>query len=476
MRLPTFPALLLACAVRAEPIVNPVRPGHAPDACVVATSASNAVLCVSSGDLAPVFPLSRSEDGLHWTVFGSVFTNLPAWARGDLREPALFRTPEGWRLVYSARARENVDRRLALASAPTLEGPWRDDGMLDTGTGDATAPSVASHGDQHWLLWRAGAELRVQTLRADGLALAGKPLNVILPKGPGAGALRALHHADHWFLVIAHPDGLAVLRAKSWEGPWTACPGHPALRETERLKNATPAGWSEHTLHYTAQVTRPLAWLGQELGFLPVTWNAEDWPVVGPPGDLPEGSWLEDGAMEDKFSDAKLRPDWSWSAAFPPAFRLEDGRLLLRPGEDGGEARLVRPLPAANGQVLVGVELGSSDELAAAGVGLWASERESVGLQIADGLIGLWRRTDGQFELLTEVDAPGRGLIFLRLTLADNGSIMGETSRNGHEWVAVGEPLTLPAAAWNRPILLGLRALGGEVAFEMIRVKPLGAR
>lgn len=468
--------LLLACALRAEPIVNPVRPGHAPDACVVTTSASNAVLCVSSGDLAPVFPLSRSEDGLHWTVFGSIFTNLPAWARGDLREPSLFRTADGWRLVYSARPRESVDRRLAHASAPALEGPWRDEGLLETGAGSAAAPTVVSRGDERWLLWRTGPELRAQALRADGLALAGKPLALTLPDGAGEGPPRALHRAGHWFLLLSRPAGLAVLRAKSWEGPWTAGPEAVTLRETEGMKDLTPAGWTHDQLHITARVPRPLAWTGWELGFLPVSWNDANWPVFGPPGELPEGAWLEDGAMEDKFSDAELRPDWSWSAAFPPAFRLEDGRLLLRPGEDGGEARLLRPLPTANGQVLVGVELGSSDELAAAGAGLWASEREAIGLQIADGLIGLWRRVDGQFELLTEVDAPGRGLIFLRLTVADNGSVLGETSRNGHEWVAVGEPVTLPAAAWNQPVLLGLRALGGEVAFEMIRVKPLGPR
>src|SRR3954454_17661209 len=117
---------VLACAVQGTAAAqNPVIAGNVADPSVVQADGAYWA-AATSGAWAPLFPIFRSADLLHWRQVGAVFARPPAWARGNFWAPGLSVDARGrWSVYYSAsRARGKPCVAVAQASRPT--GPWHD--------------------------------------------------------------------------------------------------------------------------------------------------------------------------------------------------------------------------------------------------------------------------------------------------------------------------------------------------------------
>src|SRR4051812_24920876 len=110
------------------PFTNPVIPGNVADPSVVrATGVYWAA--ATSGGWAPVFPLFRSRDLVHWRQAGAVFQRPPAWARGNFWAPGLAVERGRWSVYYSA-SRVGGRPCIALAPAPRPTRPGRGRGVV----------------------------------------------------------------------------------------------------------------------------------------------------------------------------------------------------------------------------------------------------------------------------------------------------------------------------------------------------------
>src|SRR5438093_6372678 len=106
-------ALFAACALAlaapagaaaqggAVPFSNPVIPGNVADPSVVRADGVYWA-AATSGPWAPVSPMFRSRDLVHWSQVGAVFRRPPAWARGNFWARGLAVRRGLWWVYYSA--------------------------------------------------------------------------------------------------------------------------------------------------------------------------------------------------------------------------------------------------------------------------------------------------------------------------------------------------------------------------------------
>src|SRR6476620_9288984 len=71
-----------AGARAAATFANPVLPGDHPDPTVVRAGGAF-YASATSASWAPIFPVFRSADLVHWTRVGSVLQRAPAWTNGN---------------------------------------------------------------------------------------------------------------------------------------------------------------------------------------------------------------------------------------------------------------------------------------------------------------------------------------------------------------------------------------------------------
>src|SRR4051795_3088335 len=147
-----MPAAAAAQGVVA-PFTNPVIPGNVADPSVV-RAAGVYWAAATSGGWAPVFPLFRSRDLVHWRQVGAVFSRPPAWARGNFWAPGLAVERGRWSVYYSA-SRVGGRPCIALAQARRPTGPWRDRGfVVCQPTGSIDPAAVSDAGGRRYLVWK----------------------------------------------------------------------------------------------------------------------------------------------------------------------------------------------------------------------------------------------------------------------------------------------------------------------------------
>src|SRR5689334_10478566 len=117
-----------AGAARAD-FPNPVIPDNFPDPSVIQVGgwywASG-----TSGNWAPVFPLYRSQDLIHWKLAGAIFPKAPSWAHGNFWAPGLAYENGVWSVYYSASRADRQPPCVAVAQATSPTGPYVDKGFI----------------------------------------------------------------------------------------------------------------------------------------------------------------------------------------------------------------------------------------------------------------------------------------------------------------------------------------------------------
>jgi beta-xylosidase len=199
---------LPAAAARAQPLRDGKKLLSCPDPTVVDAHLGGYryYMACTSDTAADVFPLRGSNDLVHWKQIGYVFTkkDQPSWAlhtprQGHYWAPALYRIGHRWVLYYTAQhdpRRLSLHRPgggavaasnmlLAVATAPSLHGPWQSwvlhfRGQFNSVTreqenyGGVIDPSVVRDGTtgQLYLFWaEQHSSIWVAKLSPDGLSV-----------------------------------------------------------------------------------------------------------------------------------------------------------------------------------------------------------------------------------------------------------------------------------------------------------------
>jgi arabinan endo-1,5-alpha-L-arabinosidase len=284
---------------------------------------------IKSGDSFYLFstgngiPIRRSSDLISWQRLGSVFTDPPAWANKEFPHTRYFWAPDisffdGMYHLYFAVSRFGKNNSaIGLMTNTTLDPndanyKWVDQGKVaETHVGDdwnAIDPSVTFDRDNNpWLVMGSfwtGIKLRRLDAHT-GLTSADDSKLYSLARRPAPDALEAgymIRHGEFYYLFVSFDyccRGIRstyktmVGRSKEITGPFTDISGHPMLEGGGSLLlasrdnvigpghasvlHADDKDWLVHHFYDANNHARAT------LQIHPLTWNTDEWPVIGAP-------------------------------------------------------------------------------------------------------------------------------------------------------------------------------------------------
>jgi xylan 1,4-beta-xylosidase len=331
---------------------NPVIPGNVADPSVVRAGGVYWATATSGG-WAPVFPLFRSSDLVHWSQVGAVFSRPPRWARGNFWAPGLTVHRGVWSVYYSA-SRARGKPCIAVAQAPRPTGPWRDRGfVVCQPTGSIDPAAVADAAGRRYLVWKkmgVGNGIYGARLSASGQRLASAAQRLTLPnetweegvtEGPDI-----VRNGSQYVLVYSgghccRPPctyAVGVARSATILGPYSKDPDNPVFRGGDGWKCpghgtlvAEPDGALAY-LHHAIRDDDPFDVHRQTL-LDPVSWGLDGWPVFGQDGvPVAAGDNDERVSLRERFAGPMLDSGWQWPFDLPPDLRVGGGVLRIHRG------------------------------------------------------------------------------------------------------------------------------------------------
>lgn len=320
--------------------LNPIIPGFYPDPSICRVG-KDYYLVTSSFEYFPGVPIFHSLDLVNWEQIGYCLTRdeqLPletAGISGGIYAPAL-RFYDGTFYMTTTNVR-NGGNFIVTATDPA--GEWSDPIWVDQ---DGIDPDIFFDHDgtcYYTSSGRAGGSCRIIQSVIDPQS--GKFIKepYFLWSGSRASGAEGPHLywiKGKYYLMIAeggteygHLETIA--RSNSPSGPWEICPHNPILsnRSTNRTLQGTghadliEAGdgswWLVHLAFRTVDYHR-VHLLGRETCLTPVSWDENDWPVIGENGQaaaevakLPAGVPQRlPGSWQDDFNEKELGFDWNF--------------------------------------------------------------------------------------------------------------------------------------------------------------------
>jgi xylan 1,4-beta-xylosidase len=356
---------------------------------------------------------------------------------------------------------------VAVASAPRVAGPYRDNGpIVCSRTGEIDPLPVDDEQGAHWLVWKRDGNSRGRAtpilaapLAPGGTSLAGTPQELFRSSAAwerhNVEAPALLRHAGLFYLFYSagHCCGrnctyaTGVARAASLLGPWEKrrrpilrgggtirCPGHAGV---------TRGGRGQPLLAYHAYARGDPS--NRQVFVAPVEFDAAGWPTLAPP-------LARRGEVRGT--------GWEWPAGSHPAFAAGGGVLALRAGTVARQAGATR--------FTADTVLGVADRHARPGLAVTGSEGNAVGIEVRPSRFVAWRSLDGHRRVTGTVRLPpgrpvaGEGRVRLRVVAGNRVQVK---ARVRGRWHSVGRPQPPPRWSGGARVALSVRSVRRTVHF-----------
>lgn len=278
---------------------NPIRTGMYPDPSIVRVG-DDFYMANSSFIFFPCIPISHSRDLIHWEIIGHAITN-PAWADiDDLEGGRGYWAPDisykNGRFYVTATYRMNdtgsVIRRQLVVSSEKPEGPYSRPFYIEE---DGIDPSLFHDDDgrSYMLLNRGARILEVDLEKGTQLSPA-----MLLFYGDQKRAPEGPHllKKDGWYYLFEAEGGtgpghrITVSRSRELTGVYEPCPYNPIMRQwipeapIQRCGHGKPVmtpGGDWYMVYLCGRmIDGKYSMLGRETALDPVTWTADEWPIV----------------------------------------------------------------------------------------------------------------------------------------------------------------------------------------------------
>lgn len=456
-----------------------VLPGDFPDPSV-AKSGNTYWATATTSNWAPVFPLLKSEDLVHWELRGHVFSELPAWADYYFWAPEISYDNGKYYIYYSAHKRGG-NLCLAVASADKAEGPYTDHGpLMCQEAGSIDGWPMRDQNGKLYLIWKEdGNSVNLPTpiwameMDESRRKLIGEKKELFRNDAAWEGNLvegvSMIRHGDYFYAFYAGAGccgracsyGIGVARAKELLGPWEKYPGNPVIATIDEWKcpgHGTPIEKNgKYYFLYHAYDKESNVYAGRQGLLSEFSFTPEGWIEFknGPVGD--ESIQRE---LKDEFVGDDLSYHWQWSVFQKPKYKQRNGKLELAAMPDGAGAVLGTKTYTDDYEVSVMLDrqASSSD----AGLGLIGDEKNFVTATLLDDRL-LVRRVENDKETVIENKqiGPGRKL-YLRATVMDGKDISFSFSMDGKSYVPLNDKpvdgFHLPP--WDRGVRAALISKG----------------
>lgn len=491
-------------ASAAHPHANPALPGDYPDPSISRLGDTYYASATTSA-WAPIFPVLRSKDLVHWDAVTAIFDSAPAWSAGDYWAPEISIDPKTKRtLVYYAAHKKDGPMCVAVAEAASPEGPYKDHGPIVCNQKGVTFGAIDAFmlmdGGKRWLVWKADGNsikqatpILYQQLSDDGLKLEGEAKEMFrnepatwekeLVEGP------ALIRKGEWlYLFFSGADccgrdcnySMGVARSKTIAGPWEKDPKNPILGPNAHWKCPghgtvfqTPSGELEILYH----AFDPVAFVdvGRQGMIDEVTIGKDGWPVIAG-GKGPSGTPHVEPAIKDALT-SRLSPLWQWPYKNAPSTTIEKDGVVLAPGAKPAAGRLAatigRSVPTGDYVGAVSVERRGASSAGLAAIG---SVDEAIGVSLEEGQVVVWRRHKGAETVVAKQPWTKKSAT-LRLTVHGGHMYQAAISEDGQNWKDVGGVIDgTDVPPWDLGVRLSLVASGGDARFSRYSIVPEAAK
>ncbi|WP_186755434.1 family 43 glycosylhydrolase [Echinicola salinicaeni] len=489
----------------AKVIVNPVLPGDRPDPTVVKVG-EYYYASTTSNEWAPLFPIYKSPDLVQWELVNYVFPDgAPDWARNNFWAPELSydETQGKFYAYYTARDKASNRLSVAVASADSPEGEFRDHGpLVAQEAGSIDAFEVRDENGKLYLTWKEDGNSRglptpiwAQEINEERTQLLGEPKELFrndvdweLNLVEGVCIFRENDYFYATYSAGACCDKACnykagVARSKTLLGPWEKYEQNPILKDNENWKCAGHGTVvkknGEHYLLYHAYSTQGSVYVGREGVLEKLNWTADGWPV------------FENNASYDRekvsltFSDdfnPKLNPIWQWRVTQDIKYSTGENGLLLKASEEneGLGSLLVQTSTSPDYEIEVGIDPSSSDAMG--GLLLVGGANNGFGAPVAGFGIGISadqvqviENRDQELVIKAKESFKDSELLKLKMTVKEGHLLQFAFTDVDGKWQEIGEEYEAAhLVPWGMGFRLGLFAKGDtdqEVNFKNVNIK-----
>ena len=278
---------------------NPIRTGMYPDPSIIRVD-DDYYMANSTFIFFPCIPISHSKDLIHWEIIGHAITN-PEWAHvDDLEGGRGYWAPDisykDGRFYVTATYRLNdtgvIRRRQIVVSSDKPEGPYSEPFYIEE---DGIDPSLFHDTDgRSYMLLNRGARILELDLE-NGKQIS--PATLLFygnqkraPEGPH------LLKKDGWYYLFEAEGGtgeghrITVSRSRTLMGTYEPCPYNPIMRQwipeapIQRCGHGKPVMTQNGDWYMVylcgRQIHGKYSMLGRETALDPITWTADEWPIV----------------------------------------------------------------------------------------------------------------------------------------------------------------------------------------------------
>ena len=337
-------------------IPNPIIPGFAPDTQIY-REGEDYYAAFSSFEYFPGLPIYHSRDLIHWEIFSHAWHrpeqfDLHDYGCSDALAGTTISKWKGKYVVFTTMTRRRPWSllRMGYVTADSLSGPFSDPIWIDDLPWSIDPMLYQNPEDgSPWIWFNLDGGYAAPIDLATGRTTGPK---IKLWGGTGRPYPESARYyfRDGWHYLLLTEGGThqghcaSVARSRKFLGPYEPCPRNPVLGHTHLPDHPVQA--VGHTMLFDDH--RGLTWatsigirhlhratpcwqLGREAFLLPVTWDAEGWPVFGDNGVIPHvvdvppslqsahddfdkpvlsGEWLVARHLDPDRTDLATRPGW----------------------------------------------------------------------------------------------------------------------------------------------------------------------
>lgn len=346
---------------------NPVISGDFPDPSVIRVG-SDFYAAGTTSDFAPNFALYHSKDLINWQRIGAVFSEPPAWVKGDCWAPELFYKDGTYYVYYTARKRKDGISCIGVATTKNLSEGFTDYGpLIEWGKEAIDAYVFKDDDDKLYITWKAYGlddrpiEILASALSSDGLSLVGEPFTLT---DPAEGWIergdegQCIVKRNGYYYLFYSVGGCCdnkcdyrvhVARAKSLRGKWEQHEPNPILQGGDLWKcsghgTLVQTADGRHFYLYHAYHARDFEFVGRQGLLDELLWDDETgWPYFKhgstPSKEAPvpfKGSVQQNNIdITDDFTSDAYDTFWQWDMNLSQPSRSKGKGLTLKNEKDG---------------------------------------------------------------------------------------------------------------------------------------------
>lgn len=481
---------------------NPVLPGDRPDPTVVKIGEFY-YASATSNEWAPLFPIFKSDDLENWELINYVFPEgAPSWAKNNFWAPELAYDEKQGKIYayYTARDKESNRLSVAVASADSPDGKFRDHGpLVAQELGSIDAFEARDENGKLFLLWKEDGNSKgqktpiwAQEINEDRTQLLGEMKELFHNDQPWEGGLVegiAVFQKNGYFYATYSARGCCeitcdyvtgVARSKSLLGPWEKFDQNPVIQDNESWKCAGHGSVvekdGEFWLLNHAYNSIGSVYVGRQGVLQKVEWTADGWPV------FTNNEGYERSMASLEFTDdfkSRLDPVWQWRVTQDIVFETGENGLFLQASKENEklgtllvqgtktldyqyEAIIVPNSEAAAGLAVIG---GASNRFGAPVAGM--------GISVKGNQVMLWETIDQQTKLIASKTIPATDELQLILSMK-SGYLMTISVVVDGETIQIGQVQNVQhLVPWGMGFRLGMVANGDSNAkanFKSVRI------